>query len=62
MPTQRLTELPDTVLRLIEETSGPVIDTGTISAGLNSTIAARAETPGGAPDRVSVASSEPRRT
>jgi hypothetical protein len=44
LPTQRLTQLPDTVLRLIEKTSGPVIDTGTITAGLNSTIAARVQT------------------
>ncbi|WP_405652686.1 hypothetical protein [Streptomyces sp. NBC_00019] len=43
MPTQRLTQLPDTVLRLIEKPSGPVVDTGILSAGLNSAIAARVQ-------------------
>ncbi|MFD3843345.1 hypothetical protein ACFWWC_45110 [Streptomyces sp. NPDC058642] len=33
MPTQRLTELPDTVLRLIEKICGPVIDTGATERG-----------------------------
>lgn len=42
MPTQRLPDLPDNVRRLIEKASGaPVIDVGTINAGLNSAIAAR---------------------
>ncbi|MET8412555.1 aminoglycoside phosphotransferase [Streptomyces sp. NPDC005195] len=46
MPTQRLTDLPDTVRRLIEQATGaPVVDVGTISAGLNSSIAARVHTP-----------------
>ncbi|MFE7857896.1 aminoglycoside phosphotransferase [Streptomyces sp. NPDC057403] len=45
MPTQRLTELPDNVRRLIEKTTGsPVVDIAMISAGLNSAIAARVET------------------
>ncbi|MEU1273561.1 aminoglycoside phosphotransferase [Streptomyces sp. NPDC005799] len=44
MPTQRLPELPDTVLRLIEKVSGRVVDVKTINAGLNSTIAARVHT------------------
>ncbi|MFE5142973.1 aminoglycoside phosphotransferase [Streptomyces fagopyri] len=46
MPTQRLTDLPDTVRRLIEQAAGaPVVDVGSISAGLNSAIAARVRTP-----------------
>jgi hypothetical protein len=46
MPTQRLTDLPDTVRRLIEKNTGaPVIDVATINAGLNSAIAARVRTP-----------------
>ncbi|MFC5218845.1 aminoglycoside phosphotransferase [Streptomyces coerulescens] len=44
MPTPRLTELPDAVLRLIEKASGPVADVGTVNAGLNSAIAARVRT------------------
>ncbi|MGI5143937.1 aminoglycoside phosphotransferase [Streptomyces sp. CA-106110] len=44
MPTQRLTELPDAVTRLIEKHSGPVVDAGTINAGRNSAIAARVQT------------------
>lgn len=45
MPTQRLTELPDDVLRLIERASGsPVVATAMIRAGLNSAIAARVTT------------------
>lgn len=41
MPTQRLTELPDTVLRLIEKASGPIVDVQAVNAGRNSAIAAR---------------------
>lgn len=44
MPTHRLTELPDTVVRLIEKVSGPVVDVRTVNAGLNSAIAARVRT------------------
>ncbi|MEU6593276.1 aminoglycoside phosphotransferase [Streptomyces sp. NPDC046881] len=44
MPTERLTQLPDTVRRLIEKVSGPVADVGAINAGLNSAIAARVRT------------------
>lgn len=44
MPTPRLTELPDTVLRIIEKVSGPVVDVQTVTAGLNSAIAARVRT------------------
>jgi len=44
MPTQRLTVLPDVVLRLIEKASGPVVDAGTVNAGRNSAIAARVRT------------------
>ncbi|MEV0186491.1 aminoglycoside phosphotransferase [Streptomyces sp. NPDC050625] len=44
MPTPRLTEIPDTVVRLIEKVSGPVVDVGTINAGLNSAIAAHVRT------------------
>ncbi|RPF30365.1 aminoglycoside phosphotransferase [Streptomyces sp. TLI_185] len=45
MPTQRLTDLPDAVRRLIEKVSGPIVDVGNINAGLNSAIAARVRTP-----------------
>ncbi|WP_235460175.1 aminoglycoside phosphotransferase [Streptomyces olivochromogenes] len=44
MSTPRLTELPDIVVRLIEKASGPVVDVGTINAGLNSAIAAHVRT------------------
>lgn len=44
MPTPRLAELPDEVLRLVEKASGPAVDVGTVSAGLNSAIAARVRT------------------
>ncbi|MFJ3779817.1 aminoglycoside phosphotransferase [Streptomyces sp. NPDC090075] len=44
MSTQRLAELPDAVLRLIEKASGPVVDVGTVNAGRNSAIAARVRT------------------
>jgi hypothetical protein len=44
MPTQRLTELPDPVMRLVEEVSGPVVDVQTVKAGRNSAIAARVQT------------------
>ncbi|WP_458248867.1 hypothetical protein [Streptomyces sp. MAI_2237] len=45
MSTQRLTELPNAVLRLIEKASGsPVVDIAMIRAGLNSAIAARVTT------------------
>ncbi|MCZ4603683.1 hypothetical protein O3S80_07825 [Streptomyces sp. Lzd4kr] len=44
MLTQRLTELPVEVLRLIQKVHGSVIDVGSINAGLNSAIAARVRT------------------
>ncbi|MGC0334906.1 serine/threonine protein kinase [Streptomyces sp. SAI-170] len=44
MPTERLTQLPDAVRRLIEKVNGPVVDVGTITAGLNSAVAARVRT------------------
>lgn len=44
MPTQRLTGLPDVVLRLIEKASGPVADVVPVNAGRNSVIAARVRT------------------
>ncbi|CUW30622.1 hypothetical protein [Streptomyces reticuli] len=44
MPSPRLTELPDTVVRLIEKMGGAVVDVRTVDAGLNSAIAARVRT------------------
>ncbi|WP_406438951.1 aminoglycoside phosphotransferase family protein [Streptomyces sp. NBC_01613] len=44
MPTPRLTEQPDAVMRLIEKMSGPVVDVGTVKAGRNSAIATRVRT------------------
>ncbi|MBC9728088.1 aminoglycoside phosphotransferase [Streptomyces sp. TRM68367] len=44
MPTVRLTELPADVLALIENQTGPVVKTESLSAGLNSEIAARIHT------------------
>ena len=41
MPTQRLTELPDAVLRLLDKASGPVAEVGAVNTGRNSAIAAR---------------------
>ncbi|MFE6178804.1 aminoglycoside phosphotransferase [Streptomyces sp. NPDC056464] len=41
MPTQRLNQLPDTVLSLIEKATGPVDDVRTLKAGRNSAVAAR---------------------
>ncbi|MFG2961502.1 aminoglycoside phosphotransferase [Streptomyces sp. NPDC048291] len=46
MSTQRLAELPNAVLHLIEKASGPVADVGTVNAGRNSAIAARVRTTG----------------
>lgn len=45
MPTPRLTDLPGTVLRLIERHSGTVTGAETVSAGRNSAIAALVRTP-----------------
>ncbi|MGW2725113.1 aminoglycoside phosphotransferase [Streptomyces sp. NPDC001492] len=44
MPTVRLTEVPADVLALIETQAGPVLKAETLTAGLNSTIAARIHT------------------
>ncbi|MEY2245967.1 aminoglycoside phosphotransferase [Streptomyces sp. BF23-18] len=44
MPTPRITELPAEVRSLIEKASGPITGTGTVHAGLNSTIAATVRT------------------
>jgi hypothetical protein len=44
MPTPRLTELPDAVMRLIQKASGPVSDVGILNTGRNSAIAARVRT------------------
>jgi hypothetical protein len=44
MPTPRLTELPDAVLRLIEKVSGPIAGVEAVTAGRNSAIAARVRT------------------
>jgi hypothetical protein len=44
MPTPRLTELPDAVMRLIHKASGLVRDVGFLNTGRNSAIAARVRT------------------
>ncbi|GGX99297.1 hypothetical protein GCM10010358_61160 [Streptomyces minutiscleroticus] len=45
MPTPRLTDLPGTVLRLIERHSGTVTGAEAVSAGRNNAIAALVRTP-----------------
>lgn len=50
MPTTRITyrQLPHSVRAAIEEITGPVVDDESASAGLNSAVAARIQTPTGA--------------